>query len=333
MLQISLDDTRVRVSGLARLERDGDGWWTPWRLPEEVLDYVGNNEFARAPRSPTGARIALRTDASVMTFSIDCEVGDACPLDLMVDDQLVERCPIAQCRATFTWSLPFGEHVVELWLPQFGAMRLGQITLSDAATLSLPPAATAQWIAHGSSITQCSEASGPSEAWPTLVSRAHDWELTNLGFGAQCHLDQTVARYIRDHPPVDLIFVCAGINIYGQASLTARSLPSALSGFIHTVRDGHPTTPIVLMSPILAPEREDTPNAVGLTLRDVRDIVSDMGETLVRHNDENLTIIDGLTVFGAEDAHLLGDGLHPTTRGYRLMAERLGPKLALAIEM
>lgn len=331
MLLIPLDDARIRVSGLARLEPARDGWWTPWRLPEDAIDLVGNDVFAQGQRNAAGARIAFRTDSTELTFSVDCDVDDACPLDLIVDDRLVERCPVGLGNSTFTWSLPGGEHRVELWLPQFGAMRLGPLSVNNAAIVTPPLTAAARWIAHGSSLTQCREAAGPSEAWPSLVSRTNDWELTNLGFGGQCHLDPSVARFIRDHPPVDLIFLCIGINIYGQASLNSRSLPSALSGFISTIRERHATTPLVVMSPLVAPEREDTQNAAGLTLRNVRDIVIDGVEKLVRRGDQHLTAIDGPAVFGSADAHLLGDGLHPTTVGYRLMAQRLGPRLAQAV--
>ena len=40
--------------------------------------------------------------------------------------------------------------------------------------------------------------------------------------------------------------------------------------------------------------------------------------------DENLHFVDGLTLFGADDAtpELLPDQLHPGPAGYRLLAER-----------
>ena len=38
---------------------------------------------------------------------------------------------------------------------------------------------------------------------------------------------------------------------------TRRTFAPYVHGFLETVRDGHPTTPITVISPILSPSRED----------------------------------------------------------------------------
>ena len=50
-----------------------------------------------------------------------------------------------------------------------------------------------------------------------------------------------------------------GINTHNLASLSNRTFATAALGFVLTVRDGHPTTPLVLISPIFGSWREEIP--------------------------------------------------------------------------
>jgi hypothetical protein len=159
------------------------------------------------------------------------------------------------------------------------------------------------------------------------VAREHGWDLCCLGFGGECHLDPVVARHIRDSP-AGLVHLCVGINVYGHASFSRRSLSPALHGFILTIRDGHPTVPIVVSTPIASPSREAQPNAVGWTLGDVREEVTRAVEVLrAATGDRDLHLVDGLSLLGRDDADYLFDGLHPSSEGYRAIAQRLAPRL------
>jgi hypothetical protein len=114
-------------------------------------------------------------------------------------------------------------------------------------------------------------------------------------------------------------------------------------GFLDTIREGAPTTPILLVSPILCPMHEDAPGPtvtdpetgerrgtpVGtpdplnppLTLRSVREILQDVVRTRAVA-DRALFYLDGLDLFGAGDIAELPDGLHPSAAGYLMIAER-----------
>ncbi|MCT1910508.1 hypothetical protein [Brachybacterium paraconglomeratum] len=41
--------------------------------------------------------------------------------------------------------------------------------------------------------------------------------------------------------------------------------------------------------------------------------------------------VDGTEIITAEEVHLLGDRLHPTPEGYRVMAGRLAPRTTEAL--
>jgi lysophospholipase L1-like esterase len=114
-----------------------------------------------------------------------------------------------------------------------------------------------------------------------------------------------------------------GINIYGNASLNERTFAPGIIGFIKIIREKHPDTPLVIFSPIYSPDREEYPNAVGFTLRQMRLEVKEAVNKLEKHGDKNVYYVDGLDIFNENYAHLLPDGLHPNTEGYGIMAANI----------
>jgi lysophospholipase L1-like esterase len=179
-----------------------------------------------------------------------------------------------------------------------------------------------RWITYGSSITQCRGAASPTQTWPAIVSQALDYNLTCMGFGGECHLDSMVARTIRD-TPADVISLCLGINVYGGASLSPRTFRPAVIGFVQTIREGHPDTPLIVMSPIVSPPREETANVVGFDLPWMRQEIATAVRTLVDNGDAHIHYVDGLQILGPEHAHLLPDNLHPNAEGYKLMGNNI----------
>jgi hypothetical protein len=335
VLEVAADDPRLGLAGAAELVRDG-GWLVPWRLPVVGERWLADPRMALKASTPSGVRFAFRTDAGALHWPVDVqhpadtERGPA-PFDVLVDGELLARVRAGSEVAPYggpgevAVELPAGEKLVQVWLPQLGTVRLGRLRLTGATVLE-PHAGGPRVVLYGSSITHCIGVPGPSETWPALAARAHGWDLRSLGLAGECHLDPAVARYLRDCP-ADLIALCVGINVYGKSSLSGRAFASALAGFVATVRDGHPDAPLVLISPISSPDREERPNAVDLTLADVRREVERVHGFLRERGDAALHLVDGPAVLGPGEADLLADGLHPTPEGYRLMATRLGPLL------
>lgn len=151
------------------------------------------------------------------------------------------------------------------------------------------------------------------------MSRQAGLNLTCLGYGGQCHLDIGVARMIRSLP-ASYISICSGINIYGAASLGLRAFRTTLAGFVQIVREGHPVTPIALISPIWGAHRETEVNQVGFTLASMRHEVHAVVDIMRSRGDRHIHYVDGQTLFGAGSAHLLPDDLHPNGEGYRVLA-------------
>jgi hypothetical protein len=318
---------------------DAAGWVTFWRLDPrgqqfELTDWTGYPDrpghrlWSRAA-TPAGVRAAWQTSASAVSLEIRAELdiyASIAPVDFLVGGTLHQRREVQPGEQRITVELPAGPIELEIWLPQAGAIAVREVSFEGEA-VPQPPTGP-RWITYGSSITQCTGAYGPSETWPALVARQHRWELVALGFAGECHLDPVAARTIRD-TPARLISLCLGINIYGGETFSGRTLPGQIEEFISTVRDGHPHTPMVVITPLPAPDLEGKPNALGLTLDDIRACVELGARSL---GDPDLQLIDGRTVLSAEEAqNLYVDDVHPGPDGYRLIAERLAPLLTLPL--
>ena len=313
-MNVDLDDRRLGWHGAVSVQR-GDGFVQPWRIPYAQRVLFPPDLLHERAAMPAGVRLAFRSDTSFVAGQAD-PYPEASPIDVAVDGVVVGSADWASS-GTFRFDgLPSGWKTVELWLPQFGAFRLRALDLSDGARIEPFEDERPRWVTYGSSITQCRTAASPTQTWPAIVARERGLNLTCLGYGGQCHLDPMVARMIRDLP-ADYISICAGINVYGAASLGPRAFAPALIGTVRTIREGHPDAPIALISPIFSPPREATPNAVGFTLRAMRLEVANVVETLRAHGDRDVHYVDGLELFGPELAALLPDELHPDAEGYR----------------
>ena len=139
-----------------------------------------------------------------------------------------------------------------------------------------------------------------------------------------------------------MISLKVGINLVNADSMTDRTFGPALHGFLDQVRDGHPDTPILLVSPIHCPSVEDHPGPnvarsdgtygvvegldevriTHLTLRKVRAAIEAIVDARRAAGDANLHYLDGLTLFGPDDVGDLPDLLHPNPAGYRRIGER-----------
>ena len=323
-MQLKPDAPELNWQGAVSLQKTED-WVMPWRTPHPHHILFPAPLLERSAM-PAGVRISFRSNTTRILGNIVPQ-NESGMLDFSCDGEVVHSLDLAQKDSFAFENLPDGEKLIELWLPQFGSFQLRNLEIDDGATLYPFTDTRPRWITYGSSITQCRAAASPTQTWPGVVAREHGLNLTCLGYGGQCHLDAMIARMIRDLP-ADYISMCLGINIQGASSLGPRAFRPAIIGAVQIVREKHPDTPIVLMSPICSPPREETPNAVGFHLKGMREEVKSAAEALQSHGDRHIHYVDGLSVFGADYVHLLPDELHPDAEGYRVMGKNFVAKVA-----
>ena len=237
---------------------------------------------------------------------------------------------------------------VEIWLPHNETTELVALR-TDAPGRAAAPSGRRVWLHHGSSISHGSNAAEPhghlAGAWRP---RAAGVELVNLGFGGSALLDPFTARTMRD-TPADLISVKIGINVVNNDLMRLRAFGPAVHGFLDTIRDGHPTRPLLVVSPLLCPIHEDTPGPSAPDLERSRGAAAvprhgrpggrgrreaDAAASSARSwpaswpqraaDDPNLHYLDGRDLYGEADAAELPlpDQLHPDAATHRRIGER-----------
>ncbi|MCK5804609.1 MAG: GDSL family lipase [Lentisphaeria bacterium] len=322
---IRIDESMLE--GAVSCER-GDGWIRPWRLNFAELPLYAPDEGLplRAVMS-AGVRLHIRTDSSSLGLRFLATEATR-SFDLTIDNELLETQHVpAGTEELLFEDLPEGENTLELWLPMGQESHLVSLDIDDGATFEVPVDTRLRWITYGSSISHCGSAHSPARTWPATAARARNLNLTCLGYGGQCHLDPMVGRMIRDLP-ADLITLKLGINVQGSGSLNARTFPAAVIGLVKTIRERHPSIPIGLISPIISPPREETDNAVGLSLAKMRVIIADCVKRLQDCGDAKIAYFDGLELFGeslVED--YLPDLLHPNGDGYEIMGQNAAEQI------
>jgi len=279
--------------------------------------------------------------------------GDAVRIDPATGDTRAERGPAA----TIRFDLPAGDKDVEIWLPHYERVEL--VALRTDAPISVLTEGRRRWVHHGSSISQGSNALSPSTTWPAHAAAVAGADLVNLGFSGSALLDPFVARAIRDQP-ADIVSVKLGINLVNADLMRQRAFGPAVHGFLDTIRDGHPDTPLIVVGPLHCPIHETTPGpgaldvdalkrgevrfvATGdpaeatrpgglgrLTLEYIR---TQLAAIVARRrvDDPAISYLDGLTLYGPADAevHPLPDQLHPDAATHQLIGERFADTLRL----
>ncbi|WP_189840713.1 GDSL-type esterase/lipase family protein [Streptomyces umbrinus] len=362
--------TADMLRGFLDLEPTAHGL-LPHRLPARARHQIPDDRLAVAEAQPSGVRLVFRTRATVVELDTlptrRVYRGFPAPADgvydLLVDGRLAAQATVAGGNvrtivdmvtqsaeltegpagtARFA-ELPAGDKDIEIWLPHTEVTELIALR-TDAPVEPAPDGARKVWLHHGSSISHGSNAAHPTAIWPALAASRGGVELVNLGFGGSALLDPFTARAMRD-TPADLISLKIGINVVNADAMRLRAFTPAVHGFLDTIREGHPATPLLVVSPVLCPIQEDTPGPLApdldggtlrfkatgdpaeraagrLTLNVIRDELARIVEQRAA-DDPNLHYLDGRDLYGEKDyaEFPLPDAVHPDPAGHRRIGE------------
>lgn len=361
------------VRGALDLEHTEHGV-LPHRLPARARAQCADGQLAMAESQPSGVRLAFRTRATTVeldTLATKREYVGAPPrpdgvYDLLVDGRLAGQAsvsggnvltidltngsvekrsgPVGTLRFA---ELPDGAKDIEIWLPHNETTELAALR-TDAPIEPAPDRGRKVWLHHGSSISHGSDAASPTSIWPALAASLGGVELINLGLAGSALLDPFTARALRD-TPADVISIKIGINVVNADLMRLRAFGPAVHGFLDTIREGHPGTPLLVVSPVLCPIHEDTPGpsapdfgdlgsgrlkffAMGdpaecasgkLTLGVIRDELARIVEQRAAE-DPHLYYLDGRELYGEADSVELPlpDQIHPDAATHRRMGNR-----------
>lgn len=366
---VELDELVLR--GAVEVERTPRGL-RPHRLPAWARVQVPDAFMAQTSAESAGVRLAFRTTATTIELDVSARRMAPDEASLLPPSRyalttagrvVAEAEAVAGTRYLFSFDdpsgrivdgpassvrfagLPAGETEYELWMPYTDAVEI--LSVRADAPLERPAERDAfRWIHHGSSISHGYRADSITGTWPVVAALATDVALTNLAFSGSAMLDPFTARTIRDEPAADLISLKIGVNLVNGDAMRMRTFRPAVDGLLDTIREGHPGTPIVVVSPIFC---EPVETAAGPTVQDparpyewsiaggteadvalgklsLSSIRAALADIVERRSatDPHLGYLDGLTLYGAADAERmpLPDNLHPGPGVQRLIGER-----------
>ena len=365
-----LDWDAVSISGMIESQRLPSGIRLA-RLPNAICRQIDDPMLSITAAMAAGMRFSLQSDTSVLEVEafltgLHYIGGERRPIafDLFIEDQLyarhiaagggvyivnfgsfppsIERRDSPAERVIFK-NLPAGMKQITVWLPHNAEVELTAVRVDKHARVMSCDKGFPKWVHYGSSVSHGKEVEGPAGIWPALVAQHLKLDLTALGFSGQCMLDGAVARVIAQSKAA-LISLKLGANIVGSDTMRGRTFRSAVHNVLDIIREQHRETPILVMSPIIAPALETNPGPAvrqpgifasiprpqallddALTLQRTRVILEQCIALRRSLGDLALHYLDGRQLLGKPDVSLLVDGLHPDAQGHQLIAKRLTP--------
>jgi lysophospholipase L1-like esterase len=288
-----------------RLPRDT---WAMAQLPVGVrLELVENADAVEIAYTTATDDMGYRGDGAGRTFT------------LWRDGKLVDedKAELGEGRVRLTLGSGDGRAIV--YLPE--GMKPTVRTVDGVGGSIEPAPPQPRWIAYGDSVAEGWVASAPALAWPAVAGREQELDVVNMGYAGAARGEIASAEQIAALE-ADVISVSHGTNCWTRTPHSVDMMRAAVAAFLDVVRQGHPETPIVVVSPVVRPDAETTPNRLGATLVDLRTAM----EEAARERD--VVLVPGGELFRPDR---LADGIHPDDEGHRILAEAVGPEVAKAV--
>lgn len=283
--------------------------WTQAQIPVGVrLELVGDAEQVEIAYVTRGADAGVRGEAGV-TFQL--WRGGA-----PVDEEKAEH-PEGTVRLRM--GVRSADEPAIVYLPE--GMRPALRDVAGVGGEIEPAPLHPRWICYGDSVAEGWLASRPAFAWPAIAGREQGLDVVNLGYAGSARGEIVSAEHIAELDAA-VISITHGTNCWQRIPHSIGMFREITDAFLNIVRHGHPETPILVATPILRPDAEETPNRLGATLIDLRRTMEEIVARRIRDGDDRIRFIDGLPI--VEESQL-ADGIHPNDDGHRALAATLGP--------
>ena len=209
-----------------------------------------------------------------------------------------------------------GRQLITIVLPTYSSVSSLAVGLQkDACVLPAPPYAHIKPVVYyGSSITQGGCASQPGNTYQEILARALNTDYINLGFSGNARGEAAMARYMAE---LDMSVL---VLDYDHNAPDAAHLRATHEPLFRTVREAHPTLPVVFVS---MPKAEENP-----AVAERREIIHATYRHAQETGDQNVYFVDGCSFFralGGDSCTM--DGTHPNDLGFWAMARGLLPVL------
>jgi hypothetical protein len=318
MRWIPFPDDSLKVHGLH--------WFDPAspslaRLPPEAEDKVTPKVWDLS-RSPGGGRIRFRSNTGELRIRFFVSRPDNRPrsgFDAYVDGEYWSSVVAREDgvhESTFFSGAERKERDVTLYLPLFQQFAIHQIGIDSDATIesSSTFSRSAPLVLYGSSIAQGVGAGRPAMSYQAILSRLLDLDYINLGFGGAGKAEPEMVKLLTE------VDACCFLFDLGKSY--GRQDGKAYTAMLETMRQTHPGTPMVCITPIHS-TREQYDSDYRELSDHTRAVARDAVDSLRQTGDTNLHLIDGLQLLGPKHSDEFLEGVHPSDLGHWRMAHRL----------
>ena len=322
---------KIEVAGLPWFQENHGEFW---RLPARARDGFPKEVWNLA-LDPAGGRIRFRTDSSSVALrlewphppgmtnmhffgqsGVDLYVGNTYRSTAVPDK---DAAPGKVYQHIYFRGERRAMRDITIYLALYSPVRVLEIGLDpDAAVESAAPfAVPAPVVFYGTSITQGGCASRSGMSYQAILGRLLNIDHVNLGFSGNGRGEEVVARAVAD------IHASAFVLDFAQNNRDVDSLAEVYDPFIGILRELHPDTPIVAITPIYSAGEA----AGGRRNEEMRALIRKVVSRRIAAGDLHLQLVEGTDLLGPARGDGLVDGTHPNDLGFQWMAEGLAARL------
>ena len=293
-----------RVNPIDRMRVPGDTWQMA-SIPVGVrLELAGDADEVEIVYRTTTDHTGYRGDGAGVTFAAWTTEGRVAEEPAVLGEGKI-RLPLASDEPTIVY-LPEG-------------MRPWILEVSGVGGDIEPAARQPRWIVYGDSVAEGWIASSPAGAWPAIAGREHGLDHVNLGYAGAARGETATAEQV-GKLEADLITIGHGTNCWTRTPHSVAQMAANMAAFLDIVRQDRPTTPIQVVTPVIRPDAEETPNRLGATLAMLRQAMASVARNRMPE-DDRMSLVNGEDLINERQ---LGDGIHPDDAGHRAMADAIG---------
>jgi len=333
---IPATSAEVEVDGLPWFaENQGETYRLPIRLEKTFRPAVWN-----LAKSPSGGRIRFRTDSPIVAVRVEypsapnmanMHAFGQTGVDLYADGTYIATAVADKDAAPHKIyektlldmpTQPRVEREIVLYLSLYKPVKVLGIGIEKDATVKPARkfALARPVVFYGTSITQGGCASRSGMSYQAILGRALNIDFVNLGFSGNGMGEPEVARTVAS------IDASCFVLDFAQNNRTIESVTQVYAPFIQTLREKHPETPILAITPIYS-ARESSADPWKSEVQKMRDHIRQVVSRRIAAGDGNLQLVEGTDLLGPAQGDGLVDGSHPNDLGFQWMADGLAARL------
>ncbi len=326
-----LTSAKIDVAGLPWFAENKGEFW---RLPARSKDAFPKEVWGLA-LDPTGGRIRFRTESSTVALRLEwphppgmrnMHFFGQSGVDLYVENTYwgtavpdKDAAPGKRYEHIYFRGQQRVMRDITIYLALYSPVKVLEIGLDkDAAIESAKPFAVASPVVfYGTSITQGGCASRPGMSYQAILGRRLNLNHVNLGFSGNGRGEAVVGRAVAE------IDAAVFVLDFAQNNSDVDSLAQVYDPFIGILRERHPDTPILAITPIYS-----TSETTGSQRNEqMRTLIRNVVSRRIAAGDTHLQLVEGTDLLGRSRVDGLVDGTHPNDLGFTWMADGLTERL------